>query len=336
MPQWIDYKELKREIAFADVLEHYGIENKGNGDQVKATCTLPSHGNGNNTNTLSINLNRSIFQCFGCGAKGNVLDFIALMEGLNPKDPKAFYKAAMFARRKFLYTPQREAPASPERRVITADTQQRVIVNPPLDFELQGLDSDHPWFSEHGLTPETVRHFGMGYCKRGYMKERIAFPLHNAEGQLIGYGGIIADDSKVDADTPKCLLPSTRERNGITYQFDSSLFLYNAHDIIKPINSLILVEHFSDVWAVHQTGFPNVVASMASCLSDEQTAYLIQKIATDGCVWITPHDRSDNRLAVDVFAKIGTDRFCRLLAVPDAMMLADLDGEHVADIVSAV
>lgn len=324
MPQWIDYKELKREIAFTDVLEHYDIETKGNGDQVKAACTLPSHGNGNNTNTLSINLNRNIFQCFGCGAKGNVLDYIALMEGLNPKEPKAFYKAAVFARRKFLYTPQREAPAPPERKTTTVGTQQCVIVNPPLDFELQGLDPDHPWFSEHGLTPETIRHFGMGYCKRGYMKGRIAFPLHNDEGQLIGYGGIIADESKADADCPKCLLPSTRERNGITYQFDSSLFLYNTHDITMPVNDLILVEQFSDVWAVHQAGLPNVVASMALCLSDEQAACLVQKTAARGCVWITPHDRSDNRLAVDVFAKIGRDRFCRLLAVPDGMVLADI------------
>ena len=60
--------------------------------------------------------------------------------------------------------------------------------NVPLTFELK-LERDHPWFGEVGLLPETVDEFGLGFCSKGVIGGRIAFPIHDPAGRLIGYAG---------------------------------------------------------------------------------------------------------------------------------------------------
>ena len=86
-------------------------------------------------------------------------------------------------------------PENPERESgssagdPTAQTDQvRPAANRPLTFELK-LDPSHPWFAEVGLRPETVREFGIGFCAKGMMGGRVAFPIRNAAGELIGYAG---------------------------------------------------------------------------------------------------------------------------------------------------
>jgi len=59
------------------------------------------------------------------------------------------------------------------------------IVNPPLDFELKGLDAEHPYLTCRGFAPETIGHFGLGVCLRGLLKGRVAVPLHDNAGRLI-------------------------------------------------------------------------------------------------------------------------------------------------------
>ena len=76
------------------------------------------------------------------------------------------------------------------------------VVNAPLDFALKNLDPDHPYLSGRGFTPETIARFGLGYCSRGLMKDRIAIQLHNGEGKLIGYSGRVVDDAAITEENP--------------------------------------------------------------------------------------------------------------------------------------
>src|SRR5208282_2881752 len=91
---WIDFKALRAQLDFAAVLEHYGVEVKRKGNQHHGFCPLPNHNGKKNSPSFSANLEKGIFQCFGCGAKGNVLDFAALMEKADPKDGAALHKIA--------------------------------------------------------------------------------------------------------------------------------------------------------------------------------------------------------------------------------------------------
>src|SRR5438067_554298 len=60
--------------------------------------------------------------------------------------------------------------------------------NKPLGFQLE-LDSSHSYLVERGLTPETIDEFGLGYCAKGVMAQRIAIPIHNLKDELVGYAG---------------------------------------------------------------------------------------------------------------------------------------------------
>lgn len=60
--------------------------------------------------------------------------------------------------------------------------------NPVLTFELK-VDPKHPYLKERGLKKETIEVFGLGFCSRGLMKDRIAIPIHNKDGELVAYCG---------------------------------------------------------------------------------------------------------------------------------------------------
>ena len=59
---------------------------QGKGDQRSALCCFHEE----NTGSLKINLGKKIFNCFGCGAKGNILDFVTLKEGGDPENTVGF------------------------------------------------------------------------------------------------------------------------------------------------------------------------------------------------------------------------------------------------------
>ncbi|HLX70513.1 MAG TPA: CHC2 zinc finger domain-containing protein, partial [Verrucomicrobiae bacterium] len=86
MSGWIDFKALRAKLDFEQMLRHYGVEVKRKGKQHHGFCPLPNHNGKKNSPSFSANLERGIFQCFGCGAKGNSLEFAALMEKVDPKD----------------------------------------------------------------------------------------------------------------------------------------------------------------------------------------------------------------------------------------------------------
>ena len=140
-----------------------------------------------------------------------------------------------------------------------------MIVNARLDFELKNLDYSHPYLKSRGFSDAVIKAFGLGYCSRGLMKGRIAIPLHDGTGMLIGYAGRIVDDSAINENTPRYLYPGSRERGGTRYEFHKSEFLYNGYRM-KDVADLVVVESFTAVWWLAQACIENVVALMgASC-----------------------------------------------------------------------
>ena len=189
MSAWIDFKALRASLGFEQVLRHYGVEIKRKGDQHQGFCPLPNHNGKKNSPSFSANLVKGIFQCFGCGAKGNVLDFAVLMEKLDPTSGANLRQVAMKLQERFnLATPKQKKPAEPQQAESPAlALELPVVVNAPLDFELKRLDGSHPYFERRGLEPEIIARFGLGFCAKGMLTGRIAIPVHNVEDQLLGY-----------------------------------------------------------------------------------------------------------------------------------------------------
>src|SRR4051812_46309632 len=105
MAKRIDFPSLKSQVRFPQILQHYGITLSGSGEQLSGLCPLPTHPQrttGKRTPSFSANMEKGIWQCFGCGASGNHIEFFLLMEGLNPDDGQDFRKGALKIRRLFV------------------------------------------------------------------------------------------------------------------------------------------------------------------------------------------------------------------------------------------
>ncbi len=383
---WVDFRHVRETVDFGAVLEAYGVNLKLRGaDQHHGFCPLPNHEGEGKSPSFSANLGKKVFKCFGCGSKGNAIDFVTLMEGLNPDHPCDIRQAALLIQERFLRNevvsnaPTLKAPESghkgsrpqrqnrPHRRqphrqrqaastdppqnpdtskpqltpettptnppsVPNPDNRPRVI-NAPLDFELKNLDPDHPYLPSRGLTPETIRTFGLGFCSRGLMADRIAIPLRNTEGDLIGYAGRVVDDALISPENPKYRLPGTRERDGKVFEFSTGAFLFNANHIKGPVADLIVVEGFFDGFRLHQCGWTNVVALMGSSCSEAQAEIIRRLTHFDSRIWImTDGDEGGVRCAQSIFAEVGSAAFIRRVPLEPGEDPASCSPERLHDL----
>ena len=334
--KWIDFKALRAQLDFEQVLRHYGVEVKRKGDQHHGFCPLPNHQGKRNSPSFSANLGRGIFQCFGCGAKGNVLEFAALMERVDPKDGAALREVALELQQRFC-PEQSEAPKAPEKDAPSradnreAPSTRPVLVNSPLDFELKDLDPSHPYALGRGFAPETIAYFGLGFCARGMLRGRLAIPLHDQQGRLVGYAGRLVDDAQVSDENPRYRFPGKRERDGKVFEFRKTRFLYNGFRIMEPVEDLVVVEGFASVWWLHQSGFPAVVATMGADCSERQSELIVSRVTPSGRVWImSDGDAAGERHAQSLLLLVSPYRLVRWVKLEKDQQPTDLGAEHVS------
>jgi DNA primase len=240
---WVDFKQLKADVAIEQVLAHYGVHlRRIGGTELRGRCPLPTHTSSRSRDSFAVNITRNVWSCrsMSCmqarGGRlgGNILDFVALMEGCSIRD------AALRL--------QDRPGAAPERFIVPRASRldPAVAENPPLRFALQYVDSTHPYLTARDLTSQTIRAFGLGlYTGTGLLRERIVIPIHNEAGDLVAYAG-----RAIDAREPKYRFPAG---------FRKSLVLFNLHRVIaRKASTVIVVESFFDTIAVHQAGYPVV------------------------------------------------------------------------------
>ena len=265
---FVDFKAVKAALTMEQVLEHYSLLDKfkRSGDSLNGPC--PIH-KGSNPTQFRVSLSKNGWNCFSeCKHGGNVLDFIARMDNVS------IHAAALQAIEWFHLDPaamaadSREEAAVPVETPKAADTprpapatkpapvQESGAPNKPLKFRLDKLEREHPYLAERGLTLETIVDFGMGYCAKGMMAERIAIPIHNANGEVVAYAGRWPGEPA--EGTPKYKLPQG---------FRKSLELFNLDRAIKESGPLVIVEGFFGCMKLHQLGCRKVVALMGSTLS---------------------------------------------------------------------
>jgi DNA primase len=177
-------------------------------------------------------------------------------------------------------------------------TAAEVAVNTPLKFRLDKLDTNHPYLLERGLSPETIACFGIGFCSKGMMADRIAIPIQNCLGEVVA--------GEPTGDIPKYKLPQG---------FRKSLELFNIHRaILEPVElPLVIVEGFFDCIMLYQNGYHKVVALMGSSMSVAQEK-LIQANSNQRSLIVVMLDEDEagrtgrediaNRLAQFAFVKI--------------------------------
>lgn len=266
MTQWVSFHELKQQVSMEDILRHYGMMEglRQKGDELIGLCPFHEESKG----SFYASTSKNAFHCFGCKKKGNILDFVAVKEGVTIRE------AAVLIQGWFNIASQNAIEAPQTAREAQNGTQAPSDQeNSPLTFVLRNLDAKHPYLKERGVNKETVEHFGIGYCSRGLMKGRIAIPVHNEIGELVAYAGRYPGEP-----------PEGDERYKLPQGFVKSRVVFNLHQAgeIGRDKGLIVVEGFFDVFRVSQAGYPNVVALMGSHLSPTQKELLVDSLGPQG------------------------------------------------------
>jgi DNA primase len=156
--------------------------------------------------------------------------------------------------------------ASP--KATPAPTPESSAPNTPLKFRLDKLERSHPYLVEQrGLTPETIVDFGIGFCAKGMMADRIAIPIHNAKSEIVAYAGRFPGEA--GDDTPKYKLPPGFRKSQELFNLDRA----SKESADQP---LIIVEGFFDAMKLQQHGCRKVVALMGSTMSAAQEELIRQ------------------------------------------------------------
>ena len=325
---FVDFKAIKAAVSMEQVLAHYQLSarfKRGKKDSLSGPC--PIH-QGSNPNQFRVSLDKNCWNCFSeCKCGGNVLDFVAKMESvdlneaahrmvgwfnldlarINADAPES--KTARAAANP--PTPTRQGlrpPASPEKTPPPAPpSPEEIGVNKPLSFTLE-LDARHPYLAERKLSEVTVTEFGLGACAKGVMAQRIAIPIKNAEGRLVGYAGRWPGEP-----------PDGRPKYRLPDGFKKSVEVYRLAEAAKEPPELpwVIVEGFFDAAKFWQMGIRKCVALMGSSLSGAQEALLTRHLTpTSQVVVVFDEDDSGRQGRQDIVRRLASRAFVRFVVFP--------------------
>lgn len=146
----------------------------------------------------------------------------------------------------------------------------------------------------------------------------------------MGYAGRVVDDAAITEDNPRYRFPGPRERDGKTFGFRKTLFLYNGSRLKAPVDDLIVVEGFTSVWWLTQNGLPSVVATMGADCSERQAELMASLVKPGGRVWIAPDgDKAGERHAQTLLTLVSPLRFVRWVKMADGKQPTDLSREQM-------
>lgn len=250
------------------------------------------------TPSFTVSPSKGIFKCFGCGKGGNSVSFIMEHEHLS------YAEALKFLARKYnIEVDEREeTPEDVEKRnvveslLVVSSFAQKYFTDYLWNKE-EGISVGLSYMKERGLQDHIINKFQLGYCPDGwenfsknalleaYKKEflvksglsiekdnrlidrfsaRVMFPIHSLSGNVIGFGGRTL---KSDKNIAKYLNSPESE----IYHKSRVLYgLFFAKKSIVQSDKCYLVEGYTDVISLAQSGIENVVASSGTALTPEQ------------------------------------------------------------------
>ncbi len=250
------------------------------------------------TPSFTVSPAKGIYKCFGCGKGGNSVNFIMDHEQLTYPEALKYLadKYNIEVEEEELSPEQIQKQSSRESLYIVHNFAKEYFVEQLLHTD-EGKSVGLSYFKKRGFTQETIEKFQLGYnpekwdlftqeaLKQGYQLDylekagltktkgdkhfdffrgRVMFPIHNLTGKVIGFGGrTLVTDKKVAKyfNSPE---------NEIYNKSKVLYGLYYAKKSIVQEDVCFLVEGYTDVISLAQTGIENVVASSGTSLTTDQ------------------------------------------------------------------
>jgi DNA primase len=286
-------EEIKRRLDPVDVIGQT-VQLKRAGKNFVGLCPFHSE----KTPSFNVSPERGTWHCFGCSEGGDIFSFLQRRDNLD------FGEALRVLAERAGVELERTArpdPVAVERR----DRLHAALESTALFYRgaLAGPEgaAARSYLAERGLAGETIDRFGLGYAEpsgralerhllragfgvdeavaagalrrgdegRTYdaFRDRVIFPIRDAEGRAIGFGGrtLKADQQPKYLNSPQGEL------------FDKGANLYaldRARAAIREARQSIVVEGYMDVLIAHQHGFGNVVATLGTAIGERHIEQL--------------------------------------------------------------
>tara|TARA_B110000116_G_scaffold272429_1_gene297513 strand:- start:3512 stop:5398 length:1887 start_codon:yes stop_codon:yes gene_type:complete len=249
------------------------------------------------TPSFTVSASKGIYKCFGCGKGGNSVSFV--MEHEHYSYPEALkYLAEKYSIEivEKEMTPEQSIRANDRDSLYVISSFANKFFQQKLWETEEGKVIGLSYYKERGFLEETIKKFQLGYSpkqkdalskealkssfqekyledsgvsiiKNGSandrFRERMMFPIHSFSGRVLGFGGrTLQKDNKAKyVNSPESLI----------YLKSKTLYgIYFAKQHISKQNNCYIVEGYTDVISLHQSGVENVVSSSGTSLTSEQ------------------------------------------------------------------
>ena len=252
------------------------------------------------TPSFSVSPSKQICKCFSCGKGGNVVHFIMEHEQLN------YYEALRFLAKKYNIEIQ-EKELTPEQIQARSTRESMFVVNNYardyfcniLKNHIEGRNIGLAYFRQRGFRDDIIKKFQLGYStdsksgfaneaiKKGYKEEfliktglcyqtdngdlrdrfwsRVIFPIHTLSGKVVAFGGRTLNTEN------KRIAKYVNSPESDIYTKSYELYgIFFAKQAIVKADNCFLVEGYTDVISMHQSGVENVVSSSGTALTTGQ------------------------------------------------------------------
>ena len=281
-------EEIISRSDIASVVGQYVQFTKNSGNNLFGLCPFHSE----DTPSFSVSTNKQMFYCFGCHKGGDVVTFIKEIEHLS------YVEALKFLAEKAGVTIPEPDDANYRKEEQLRKRLKEALLEAARyyykNFKSEKGEAARAYLKKRAIAPATATKFGLGYApdewsglydhlvSKGFsqyeiqksglfvttknnktidlFRGRLMFPIFNAMGELIAFGGrIIGDGNPKYVNSPETPVYS-KQRNLYALNFAKQ----------SKMKQIIVVEGYMDVISMHQAGVTNAVASLGTALTERQ------------------------------------------------------------------
>jgi len=301
---------LLARVDIVEAIDRY-VPLKKAGANYTACCPFHSE----KTPSFTVSPSKQFYHCFGCGAHGTAIGF--LMEYGGKSFPEAVEE---LAREAGLEVPRSATPAEDTEHAQGQDLTGLLLHAAKFyRTALKEAPRAIEYLKDRGLTGPIAVRFGIGYAPDDWQplsrvfpdyrdkaletaglviagdagkrydrfRDRIMFPIHDASGRVMGFGGRVLDKGEPkylnSPETP--LFSKGRELYG----------LFQARQAIRAAGKVVVVEGYMDVVALAQHGVEYAVATLGTATTPAHVQKLFR--LTDTVVFCFDGDEAGRRAA---------------------------------------
>ncbi len=300
MPRYTDdsRERVRAAVDMVDLVQTRTELKRSGGSSYSGRCCFHEE----RSPSLSVDADRKLYHCFGCQAGGDCFKFVQETEGVDFTGSIEWLAARYNVTLEIVDDDPKAAARRKREQQLLALTERAAGFYEKLLWTSPEGEAARSYLLGRGLTEEALRAYRVGFAPNAWdrlssasakakvdpklliaaglampkkqgsgvndrFRNRITFPLCDARGQVRGFGArAMSDDQK-----PKYLNTSENE----LFHKGRQLFgLHLARSAAAKTGVVVLVEGYTDVIALRQSGVEHVVALMGTAMTSEQLGEL--------------------------------------------------------------